>query len=135
MATGFFGLTSFEQYLQQRWGWTRQPGVSTIQAAEIASDLARDDGMYTRVDVPTEGHARALVTLAPTERRTIVEQLGDLRQYSTRELHQAVRTVKAAIGVDQVPHAMNRARPRCSANWIKTIVSAGPCRASAVGRR
>jgi site-specific DNA-methyltransferase (adenine-specific) len=110
------GFTSFEEYLQQRWGWTRQRGYQLIQAAEIASDLARDDGMYTRVDIPTEGHARALLTLAPSERRSNVEQLGDLRQYSTRELHQAVRTVKAAIGVRPIA-ARNepRAAPMFSA--------------------
>jgi site-specific DNA-methyltransferase (adenine-specific) len=73
-----------------------------MQAAELVAYFDREDGVYTRVDIPTEGHARALVTLPKSERRTIVEQLGDLEQNTTRELHQAVRAVKAAIGVRPV---------------------------------
>jgi hypothetical protein len=87
---------TFEAYLQERWGWSRQRGYQLVQAADVVTDLAAD-GMTTRVDIPTKAHARALVSLAPSERRTLVEQVGDLGQYSTRELYHAARLVKAAI--------------------------------------
>jgi hypothetical protein len=29
------GFTTFEQYLQQRWGWSRQRGYQLMQAAEV----------------------------------------------------------------------------------------------------
>lgn len=96
------GFITFEAYLQVRWGWSRQHGYQLMQADDVVADLGQDREMYTRVVIPTEGHARALAPMAPTERRTIIEQLGDLGQYSTRELHQAVRTVKASIGARPV---------------------------------
>jgi site-specific DNA-methyltransferase (adenine-specific) len=111
------GFTTFERYLQQRWGWSRQRGYQLMQAAEVVTDLAGTDGLSTRVDIPTEGHARALVPLPQSERRAVVEQLGDLSQYSTRELHLAVRAVKGAIGTRAVV-ARNPAMPAPTLNAL-----------------
>ena len=97
------GYATFEAYLQERWGWSRQRGYQLIHASDVVADLAADE-MSTPVDIPTEGHARALVPLAPAERRSLLEQVGDLSRYSTRELYQAARQVKSEI----------RARPAVS---------------------
>ena len=86
------GYGTFEAYLQERWGWSRQRGYQLIQASDVVADLAADE-MSTPVDIPTEGHARALVSLAPAERRSLLEHVGELSQYSTRELHHAARQV------------------------------------------
>ena len=44
------GFSTFEQYLQQRWGWSRQRGYQLMQAAEVvmAGILAGAGGMSTR---------------------------------------------------------------------------------------
>ena len=34
------GYTTFEAYLQERWGWSRQRGYQLIQGAEVAVELA-----------------------------------------------------------------------------------------------
>jgi site-specific DNA-methyltransferase (adenine-specific) len=90
------GFPTFEEYLRERWGWSRQRGYQLIQAANVVADL-QSDQLSTQVVIPSEHHARILATLAPDERRTLVGQLGDLAQYSTRELHQAARLLKTTI--------------------------------------
>jgi DNA modification methylase len=90
------GFPTFEAYLKERWGWSRQRGYQLIRAAGVLSDL-RSDGLSTSVVIPSEHHARVIASLAPAERRTLVNQLGDLGQYSTRELHHAARVLKKTI--------------------------------------
>ncbi|HLZ27514.1 MAG TPA: hypothetical protein VKV73_09355 [Chloroflexota bacterium] len=67
-----------------------------MQADNVVADL-QSDPLTTQVVIPSEHHARVLSSLAPDERRTLVNQLGDLEQFSTRELHQAARLLKATI--------------------------------------
>ena len=40
-----FGFTTFERYLQQRWGWSRQRGYQLMRAAEVVTHLAGADEM------------------------------------------------------------------------------------------
>jgi len=67
-----------------------------MQAANVVADL-QSDPLTTQVVIPSEHHARVLSSLAPDERRTLVNQLGALEQFSTRELHQAAHLLKATI--------------------------------------
>jgi site-specific DNA-methyltransferase (adenine-specific) len=68
----------------------------------VVAEFEREP-MSTQVVIPTERHARILATLPQQERQTLVSQLGDIEQYSTRELHQAARLLKATIRARPTP--------------------------------
>jgi hypothetical protein len=87
---------TFEAYLQERWGWSRQRGYQLIQAADVVTDLAAD-GMTTRVDTPTEAHARALVSLPPSERRAPSSRSATSASTACVSCYQAARLMKASI--------------------------------------
>jgi hypothetical protein len=72
------GFPTFEEYLRERWGWTRQRGYQLIQSAHVVCGL-QGDQLSTQVVIPSEHHARVLTTLAPEELLTLVSQLGNIR--------------------------------------------------------
>src|SRR4051794_4998693 len=36
------GFATFEEYLRERWGWSRQRGYQLIQAAHVVADIQSD---------------------------------------------------------------------------------------------
>lgn len=81
------GFATFEAYLHERWGWSRTHGYNVIAAAEVVTNVlpVRHSGL------PTLSQALALAPLPPTEQRQLVQDLGDLRAYSTRQLRQEIQ--------------------------------------------
>ena len=60
---------TFEDYCQQKWGWTRQRANQLIASADVVANLAE---MTTIVVKPTtESQARALTKLEPEKQRTV----------------------------------------------------------------
>ena len=60
---------TFEDYCQQKWGWTRQRANQLIASADVVANLAE---MTTIVVKPTtESQARALTKLEPEKQRAV----------------------------------------------------------------
>ena len=60
---------TFEDYCQEKWGWTRQRANQLIASADVVANLAE---MTTIVVKPTtESQARALTKLEPEKQRTV----------------------------------------------------------------
>lgn len=60
---------TFEDYCQQKWGWTRQRANQLIASADVVANLAE---MTTIVVKPTtESQARALTKLKPEKQRAV----------------------------------------------------------------
>jgi hypothetical protein len=65
------GFATFETYLRDRWGWSRQRGYQLMQAATVVAEFEREP-ISTQVVIPTERHARILASLPRQERQTLV---------------------------------------------------------------
>lgn len=82
------GYPTFEAYCKQRWGWSRAHGYNVIAAAETARNVLP---VIHSGAAPTLAQALALAPLPPAEQRAVVQDLGDLDQYSTRQLRQVIK--------------------------------------------
>jgi site-specific DNA-methyltransferase (adenine-specific) len=82
------GYSTFEAYCKQRWGWSRTHGYNVIAAAETARNVLPVIHSGTP---PTLAQALALAPLPAAEQRAIVQDLGELDQYSTRQLRQVIK--------------------------------------------
>lgn len=58
---------TFELYCRERWGWTARRARQLIEASDVVADVE----MGTRVPIPTEKHARALVSVPKEERAAV----------------------------------------------------------------
>ncbi|HEY1298117.1 MAG TPA: DUF5131 family protein [Chloroflexota bacterium] len=112
----YVGYDTFEAYCGERWGWSRRQGYHYIAAATV------DRNVQSIAHPPTLTHALALAPLPADEQRAIVQDLGDLQQYSTRRLRdeikerrtQRVRDARAQI-LESAPRELHLASDRL---WI-----------------
>lgn len=79
------GFDTFESYCRDRWGIDRRRGYELIAATEVLENV-RSTGQ-----TPGLTQAVVLAPLEPAEQRHIVQDLGDLRAYTTRQLRQEVQ--------------------------------------------
>lgn len=83
-----FEYGTFEDYCQERWGWSRRHANRLIQAWGVASELGT-----SMSQIPTAGHAFELSHLTPAERVQLVKEV-DLDKTSVRQLAQIVKAKK-----------------------------------------
>src|SRR5207245_205932 len=82
------GFSSFEDYCQERWGWSRVRAHQYIGAAEVA-------GLLTNVNTPkNEAQARELVGLTPEQVEEVAERV-DFKNATAADVKAAVAEVRA----------------------------------------
>jgi N6-adenosine-specific RNA methylase IME4 len=94
------GYRTFEDYMQRRWGWSRDYGYKLTQAVEVVQSLQSvDTSLQTPVN---EAQARALVPL-PVPLRVEVAQQVDFATTSTPELRKIVAQIRAELAARRPP--------------------------------
>lgn len=83
-----FEYGTFEDYCQERWGWTRDSAYKHIVAAQVVTE-----NVETFIQKPSYGQAIELARLTPTELVGLVQQV-DLDKTSVRQLAQIVKAKK-----------------------------------------
>ena len=77
-----FTHATFEDYVEQRWGFSVRKGYSLMAASEVV------DNVHTRAQIGYS-QARAISTLEPDDQRSFVEQ-HDISDMSSRAVEKAV---------------------------------------------
>jgi hypothetical protein len=83
------GFRTFEEYCQERWGWTRDAGYRYVRASEAARNV--ETTLQTK---PSLSQAVEFASLPPDEQRSVAAEV-DFEQTTVQELKEIVKEVKA----------------------------------------
>jgi len=107
------GWDTFEEYCQERWGWTRQRAYQLMDSAETMGVLS------TRVDIPlpqNEKQVRALAALpTPEAKKEVWEQA--VSEYGAQPTHEQVREAVRLFKADPPSATEEAAQRDMAAYW------------------
>lgn len=121
---GYFG--TFEEYCQQRWGFTRNFAHMQINAAEVAT------GLLTTVNIPNEKTAREFVSVSTEDRPAVAEAAKAIAAehgrdtINSRDVKEAKAKVKFEDRVQKQKEDADRAKQEINSHFSLDQLSANP---------